>query len=140
MFLGRGLYQLPNKASDCERQFSLDKLMLISQRLAMGADTLERVHCLRNCCNCLQRKNSNDGPLCDNRKRVNGRASQNSIDFCKECVRRKRANEEIELEPRSDPLSTAEDPLAIICRGTSLCLSDGHFSGTRRRTKLPRPC
>ncbi|KAH7235317.1 hypothetical protein BKA59DRAFT_484675 [Fusarium tricinctum] len=32
-------------ASDCERQFSLAKLTLTSQRLSMGADTLEHVQC-----------------------------------------------------------------------------------------------
>jgi hypothetical protein len=35
-------------ASACERQFSLAKLTLTSQRLLMGADTLERVQCLYN--------------------------------------------------------------------------------------------
>ncbi|KAJ6436625.1 endonuclease/exonuclease/phosphatase [Purpureocillium lavendulum] len=39
---------IPAMASDCERQFSLAKLTLTSQRPAMGADTLERIHCLRN--------------------------------------------------------------------------------------------
>jgi hypothetical protein len=35
-------------ATDCERQFSLAKLTLTSQRLPMDADTLEPVHYLRN--------------------------------------------------------------------------------------------
>ncbi|KJZ75821.1 hypothetical protein HIM_04645 [Hirsutella minnesotensis 3608] len=39
---------IPAMATDCERQFSLAKLTLTSQRLAMGADTLEQVHCLKN--------------------------------------------------------------------------------------------
>ncbi|KAJ6437054.1 peptidyl-prolyl cis-trans isomerase-like 4 [Purpureocillium lavendulum] len=39
---------IPAMASNCERQFSLAKLTLTSQSLAMGADTLERIHCLRN--------------------------------------------------------------------------------------------
>ncbi|KAG6989973.1 Vanillin dehydrogenase [Fusarium oxysporum f. sp. conglutinans] len=42
------VFAIPAMATDCERQFSLAKLTLTSQRLAMGADTLERVHCLRN--------------------------------------------------------------------------------------------
>ncbi|RKK75895.1 hypothetical protein BFJ68_g18075, partial [Fusarium oxysporum] len=42
------VFAIPAMATDCERQFSLVKLTLTSQRLAMGADTLERVHCLRN--------------------------------------------------------------------------------------------
>ncbi|KAJ0125573.1 hypothetical protein HZ326_31322 [Fusarium oxysporum f. sp. albedinis] len=41
-------YAIPAMASACERQFSLGKLTLTSQRLSMGADTLERVQCLRN--------------------------------------------------------------------------------------------
>ena len=39
---------IPAMASDCERQFSLAKLTLTSQRLAMGAETLQRIHYLRN--------------------------------------------------------------------------------------------
>lgn len=42
------VFAIPAMAADCERQFSLAKLTLTSQRLAMGAETLERVHCLRN--------------------------------------------------------------------------------------------
>ncbi|EMT73071.1 hypothetical protein FOC4_g10000323 [Fusarium odoratissimum] len=42
------VFAIPAMATDCERQFSLAKLTLTSQRLAMGADTLERVHCLGN--------------------------------------------------------------------------------------------
>lgn len=42
------VFAIPAMATDCERQFSLAKLTLTSQRLAMSADTLERVHCLRN--------------------------------------------------------------------------------------------
>lgn len=42
------VFAIPAMATDCERQFSLAKLTLTSQRLSMGADTLERVHCLRN--------------------------------------------------------------------------------------------
>ncbi|KAJ6437529.1 tyrosinase [Purpureocillium lavendulum] len=38
---------IPAMASDCERQFSLAKLTLTSQRPAMGADTLERIHSQR---------------------------------------------------------------------------------------------
>ncbi|KAJ0136604.1 Low-affinity methionine permease [Fusarium oxysporum f. sp. albedinis] len=42
------VFAIPAMASDCERQFSLAKLMLTSQRLSMGSDTLERVQCLKN--------------------------------------------------------------------------------------------
>ncbi|KJZ68419.1 hypothetical protein HIM_12196 [Hirsutella minnesotensis 3608] len=42
------VFAIPAMATDCERQFSLAKLTLTSQRLAMGADTLEQVHCLKN--------------------------------------------------------------------------------------------
>ncbi|ODA78128.1 hypothetical protein RJ55_06731 [Drechmeria coniospora] len=42
------VFAIPAMATDCERQSSLAKLTLTSQRLAMGADTLERVHCLKN--------------------------------------------------------------------------------------------
>jgi hypothetical protein len=42
------VFAIPAMASDCERQFSIGKLTLMSQRLSMGADTLERVQCLKN--------------------------------------------------------------------------------------------
>ncbi|OAQ60818.1 hypothetical protein VFPBJ_11528 [Purpureocillium lilacinum] len=42
------VFAIPAMASDCERQFSLAKLTLTSQRLSMSADTLERVQCLEN--------------------------------------------------------------------------------------------
>ncbi|PWI64318.1 hypothetical protein PCL_11289 [Purpureocillium lilacinum] len=42
------VFAIPAMASDCERQFSLAKLTLTSQRLSMSADTLERVQCLKN--------------------------------------------------------------------------------------------
>jgi hypothetical protein len=42
------IFTIPAIATDCERQFSLAKLILTSQRLAMGADMLERVYYLRN--------------------------------------------------------------------------------------------
>ncbi|KAM5529303.1 transposase-like protein [Fusarium oxysporum f. sp. phaseoli] len=42
------VFAIPAMASDCERQFSLAKLTLTSQRLSMGADTLEHVQCLKN--------------------------------------------------------------------------------------------
>ncbi|KAM4066285.1 integrase core domain-containing protein [Hirsutella rhossiliensis] len=38
------VFAIPAMATDCERQFSLAKLTLTSQRLAMRADTLEQVH------------------------------------------------------------------------------------------------
>ncbi|KAG7000221.1 hypothetical protein FocnCong_v012915 [Fusarium oxysporum f. sp. conglutinans] len=41
------VFAIPAIASDCERQFSLDKLMLTYQRLSTGADTLERIQCLK---------------------------------------------------------------------------------------------
>lgn len=42
------VFAIPAMASDCERQFSLAKLTLTSQRLSMSADTLERVQCVKN--------------------------------------------------------------------------------------------
>ncbi|KAJ0129511.1 Uncharacterized protein HZ326_27397 [Fusarium oxysporum f. sp. albedinis] len=42
------VFAIPAMASDCERRFSLVKLTLTSQRLSMGADTLEHVQCLKN--------------------------------------------------------------------------------------------
>ncbi|KAF5229478.1 hypothetical protein FANTH_14191 [Fusarium anthophilum] len=42
------VFAIPAMASDCDRQFSLGKLTLTSRRLSMGADTLERVPCLKN--------------------------------------------------------------------------------------------
>lgn len=42
------VFAIPAMASDCERQFSLVKLTLTSQRLSMGSDTLEYVQCLKN--------------------------------------------------------------------------------------------
>lgn len=42
------VFAIPAMASDCERQFSLAKLTLTSQRLSMSAETLERVQCLKN--------------------------------------------------------------------------------------------
>ncbi|KAJ3455655.1 hypothetical protein MRS44_017137 [Fusarium solani] len=39
---------IPAMASDCERQFSLAKLALTSQRLSMGSGVLEQVQCLKN--------------------------------------------------------------------------------------------
>ncbi|KAH7460202.1 hypothetical protein FOMA001_g18165 [Fusarium oxysporum f. sp. matthiolae] len=42
------VFTIPAMASDCERQSSLAKLTLTSQRLSMGADTLEHVQCLKN--------------------------------------------------------------------------------------------
>ncbi|KAI8402286.1 hypothetical protein FOFC_17593 [Fusarium oxysporum] len=42
------VFAIPAMASDCERQFSLAKLMLTPQRLSMCSDTLEHVQCLKN--------------------------------------------------------------------------------------------
>ncbi|KAJ0136169.1 Uncharacterized protein HZ326_20826 [Fusarium oxysporum f. sp. albedinis] len=41
------VFAIPAMTSDCERQFSLAKLTLTSQRLSMGPDTLEHVQCLK---------------------------------------------------------------------------------------------
>jgi hypothetical protein len=41
--LALDVFAIPAMASDCERQFSLAKLTLTSQRLSIGADTLEHV-------------------------------------------------------------------------------------------------
>uniref|UniRef100_A0A0D2YDU1 HAT C-terminal dimerisation domain-containing protein n=1 Tax=Fusarium oxysporum (strain Fo5176) TaxID=660025 RepID=A0A0D2YDU1_FUSOF len=41
------VFAIPAMASDCERQFSLAKLTLTSQRLSMGADTLEHFNASR---------------------------------------------------------------------------------------------
>lgn len=42
------VFAIPAMAADCERAFSLSKLTLTSQRLAMDADTLDYTQCLKN--------------------------------------------------------------------------------------------
>jgi hypothetical protein len=39
---------IPAMAADCERAFSLAKLTLTSQRLAMASSTMEQIQCLKN--------------------------------------------------------------------------------------------
>ena len=46
--LALDLFSIPAMAADCERAFSLAKLTLTTQRLAMDPKTLEMVQCLKN--------------------------------------------------------------------------------------------
>jgi hypothetical protein len=42
------IFAIPAMSADCERAFSLSKLTLTSQRLAMTSNTLEQIQCLKN--------------------------------------------------------------------------------------------
>ncbi|KAK7997663.1 hypothetical protein PG989_005703 [Apiospora arundinis] len=46
--LALDIFAIPAMAADCERAFSLAKLTLTSQRLAMDSSTLEQIQCLKN--------------------------------------------------------------------------------------------
>ncbi|KAK5989279.1 Putative AC9 transposase-like protein [Cladobotryum mycophilum] len=46
--LALDIFAIPAMAADCEREFSLAKLTLSTQRLSMNPSTLEMVHCMKN--------------------------------------------------------------------------------------------
>ncbi|KAJ0134190.1 hypothetical protein HZ326_22758 [Fusarium oxysporum f. sp. albedinis] len=46
--LALNILAIPAMATNCERSFSLAKLMLTSQRLSMTTETLEKLQCVKN--------------------------------------------------------------------------------------------